>query len=67
MLLLQSMLKKAGKASALGSFEDNDPDAADEDDEEEDDEEQNDADTVRSPSVVDKLTDLLGGVGIKSS
>lgn len=64
---IKSTLKKAGKASALGSFEENDPDAADKDDEEEDGEEQNDADTARSPSVVDKLTDLLGGVGIKSS
>ena len=64
--LVQSILKKAGKASALGSLEENDPDAADDDDEEDDEQDDADiADTATGPTVVDKLIDLMSGIGIK--
>ena len=57
----QAILKKAGKVSALGSLEENDPDAAD-DDEEEDDAEEKQA--SKGNVVVDTLTDLLGATGL---
>ena len=44
-LVLQAILKKAGKLEALGSMEDNDPDAADEEEGDEDEQDQ-DADDV---------------------
>ena len=61
---VQAMLKKAGKASALGSLEENDPDAADDQDEEGDDDEENGA--GKRSIVVDKLTDLLEKTGLGS-
>lgn len=57
----QAILKKAGKASALGSLEENDPDAADDDEEEDDAEEEQ---TGKGNIVVDTLTDLLGKTGL---
>jgi len=60
----QAILKKAGKASALGSFEENDPNAAGEEEDEEQDAEEDSA--SRSTTVVDKLTDLLGKTGLTS-
>ena len=58
----QAILKKAGKASALGSLEENDPDAADDDEEEKDDAEEEQV--SKGNSVVDTLTDLLGKTGL---
>lgn len=46
----------------LGSFEENDPDADDDDD----GDNQEDAAEVKSNSVVDKITDLLGKTGLTS-
>ena len=60
--LVQTLLKKAGKPSVLGSLDENEPDA---DDEEEDEEEDTAATEVESNSV-DKLTDLLGKTGLTS-
>ena len=62
---LQAILKKAGKASVLGSLEENDPDADDGDDDEE--EHADDGSTGNSNTIVDKLTDLLGKTGLTSS
>ncbi|KAL0024197.1 hypothetical protein WJX77_006533 [Trebouxia sp. C0004] len=58
---IKAILKKAGKASALGSLEENDPDAADDDEEEDDAEEEQ---TGKSNIVVDTLTELLGKTGL---
>jgi len=58
---VQAILKKAGKASALGSLEENDPDAADDDEEEADAEEEQ---AGKGNTVVDTLTDLLGKTGL---
>lgn len=61
--LVQTLLKKAGKPSVLGSLEENEPDA----DDDEEDNQEDAADTeVKSNSVVDKLTDLLGKTGLTS-
>ena len=63
--LLQALLKAAGKPSVLGSMEENEPDA---DDDDNDQEEDGDAGKeVKSSSVVDKITDLLGKTGLTSS
>lgn len=63
--LLQALLKDAGKSSVLGSMEENDPDADDDDSYQEED---GDAGKeVKSSSVVDKITDLLGKTGLTSS
>lgn len=63
--LLQALLKDAGKPSVLGSMEENDPDADDDDSNQEED---GDAGKeVKSSSVVDKITDLLGKTGLTSS
>ena len=68
--LVQALLKKTGKASVLGSLEENDPDAADDDEDEDEDGDhaangaQEDATTS---SVVDKITDLLGKTGLTST
>lgn len=59
---IKTLLKKAGKPSVLGSFEENDPDADDDDD----GDNQEDAAEVKSNSVVDKITDLLGKTGLTS-
>ena len=64
---MQSILEKAGRASALGSLEENDPDAADNDEGEEDEDDAEDSKAAQSDTVVDKLTDLLGKAGITSS
>ncbi|KAA6416961.1 MAG: RAN GTPase-activating 2-like [Trebouxia sp. A1-2] len=60
---IKAILKKAGKASALGSLEENDPDAADDDEEEDGAEEEQ---TSKGNTVVDTLTDLLGKTGLTS-
>ncbi|KAL3151845.1 hypothetical protein ABBQ38_012810 [Trebouxia sp. C0009 RCD-2024] len=60
---IKTLLKKAGKPSVLGSLDENEPDA---DDDEEDDEEDTANTEVKSNSVVDKLTDLLGKTGLTS-
>lgn len=61
---LQAILKKAGKASVLGSLEENDPDADDGDDAEEEDADE--GSTGNSNTIVDKLTDLLGKTRLTS-
>ena len=64
---VQSILTKAGRASALGSLEENDPDAADDEEDEEDENDDEAGKAAQSDTVVDKLTDLLGKAGITSS
>lgn len=68
-VVLQALLRAAGKPSVLGSMEENDPDADDDDDNDDGDQDENsEADTaVKSSSVVDKLTDLLGKTGLTSN
>lgn len=68
-VLLQALLKAAGKPSVLGSMEENDPDADDDNDNDDGDQDGNrEADKgVKSSSVVDKITDLLGKTGLTSS
>lgn len=63
---MQAMLKKAGKTTALGSLDENDPDAADDDKEEGEGEVEGAEATQASlgDAVVDKLTDLLGKTGL---
>lgn len=61
--LPQALLKSAGKLSVLGSMEENDPDADDENDQEEGGDAGRE---VKSSSVVDKITDLLGKTGLTS-
>ena len=61
---MQAMLKKVGKAAALGSFDENDPDAADDDEDEEEGEGAEATQAGLGDAVVDKLTDLLGKTGL---
>ena len=60
-LLLQAVLEKAQKASALAEMEENDPDAADDDDEDD-----TGVKDDKSNSLIDSVTNILQKTGLTS-
>ena len=62
-VLCQAILQKAGKASVLGSMDENDPDAAEDDDEEDVTDEPN---GQESSTIVDSLASTLQKTGLVS-